>query len=161
MAINLSDLPPRMQKQALRIIAEEDARRNRGLLSGSDEGLEEPTEKKSKYHAKKVTTTLEDGTPWTFDSLKEYGRYQELVLMQQAGEISELDIQKEFVLLPKQRTSDGRVVREVKYIADFVYKTKDSDVIVEDVKSPATKTQVYKLKKKLMLYVHGIEIQEI
>ena len=159
MAMSLSDLPPHMQKQALRIIAEEDKMRSQQAVNVSDDILEK--EKPSKYRAKKVTTTLPDGTVHVFDSMKEFARYEELLLMQQAGEISGLEIQKTFVLLPKQKTPDGRAVREVRYLADFVYTNKQGELVVEDVKSPATKTQVYKLKKKLMLYVHGIDIKEI
>lgn len=159
MAMSLSDLPPHMQKQALRIIAEEDKMRSQQALNVSDGVLGK--EKPSKYRSKKVTATLPDGTTHVFDSMKEFARHEELLLLQQAGEISGLEIQKTFVLLPKQKTPDGRAVREVRYLADFAYTNKQGEYVVEDVKSPATKTQVYKLKKKLMLYVHGIDIKEI
>jgi hypothetical protein len=54
--------------------------------------------------------------------------------------------------IPKQ---EGE--REVCYIADFVYQ-EDGKLVVEDVKGH--RTEVYKLKKKLMLWVHGIRIKE-
>ena len=91
-----------------------------------------------------------------FDSVKEYRRYQDLCLLQKAGEISNLQTQPTFELIPKQ---DGE--RAVKYIADFVYLTKDDKLVVEDVKSPATKTPAYVIKRKLMLHTRGIRIVEI
>lgn len=90
----------------------------------------------------------------TFDSKKEAERYLVLRSKAKAGQISELVRQKRYELLPKQ---DGE--RAVYYVADFVYKLPDGTVIVEDVKG--VKTDVYKLKKKLMLYTYGIKINEV
>lgn len=157
MAIKLADLPPHVQKQVLKVIAEEDARRTKS----SDKDPFRLEKKPSKYHSQKISFSMPDGTNHTFDSLKEADRFNELSIMQKAGEISDLEIQKEYVLLPKQKAPDGKTVREVKYYADFVYRKADGTLVVEDVKSPATKTQVYRLKKKLMLYFHGIDIVEI
>lgn len=120
-----------------------------------------------KYHNHKVTR---DGI--TFDSTKERNRYDELILMQKAGMIHGLELQKKFVLIPAQREPDtigvrggkhkGKVIeRETVYIADFTYYTKDGELVVEDVKSPATKTPQYLIKRKLMLYVHGIRVKEV
>lgn len=119
-----------------------------------------------KYYAKKVTR---DGM--TFDSVKEYKRYCELRLLEKAGAISNLQRQVEFELIPAQREPDrvgvrggkikGKTIEHaVKYIADFVY-TEDGQVVVEDVKSPATKTPEYVLKRKLMLWAKGIKIKEV
>lgn len=112
----------------------------------------------SKYGNRKVTTP--DGT---FDSVKEYSRWQELKLLQRAGEIHDLQRQVPFVLIPKQKDERGKVVeRELKYIADFVYLANDGTGwrrVVEDVKG--LKTEVYRIKKKLMLYRNGIKIQEV
>jgi hypothetical protein len=95
-----------------------------------------------------------------FDSEKEGRRYWELKQLQKAGYISDLQLQVPFVLIPSQ-SKDGKVIeRKMSYKADFVYKDKNGKQIVEDVKSEATKTDVYRCKKKLMLYIHGIEIQE-
>lgn len=92
-----------------------------------------------------------------FDSNKEYNRYRELKIMELAGEIKELETQKEFLLIPKQAGE-----RKVTYKADFCYKTKDGELVVEDVKSEATrKDKAYIIKRKLMLYMHGIKVQEI
>lgn len=120
-----------------------------------------------KYKNKK---TIIDGI--TFDSKKEARRYGELSLLQRGGVISELELQKEFELVPAQyetfprygkngqRLKDGKrcIEKPVKYKADFVYKENGS-VIVEDTKG--VKTKDYIIKRKLMLYVHGIKIKEV
>lgn len=108
----------------------------------------------NKYGSRKVTTA----TGQTFDSVREYRRFCELNLMQRAGVISDLQCQVKYELIPSQRV-DGRVVEKAcTYIADFVYQ-KDGQTVVEDAKGH--KTEVYKIKKKLMLYVHGIRITEV
>lgn len=93
-----------------------------------------------------------------FDSVKEARRYIDLNLLQRAGEIQDLQIQVPFILIPKQKDSKGRVIREIKYIADFVY-TERGRLVVEDVKGYRTKE--YQLKKKMMKYFHNIEIKEL
>lgn len=168
MAFSLNELPPRMQKQALVKMAEEDRLKQEKQLPS-----EEPEEekKRSKYRSSKVAVILPDGTEHTFDSRKEARRYEELLLRQKAGEISDLCLQKKFVLIPAQREPDtigkrggviqGKLIeRECSYYADFCY-TENGKTVVEDVKSPITKTTVYKVKKKLLLYVHGIRIKEV
>lgn len=106
-----------------------------------------------KYGNRKVAL---DGM--TFDSRKELARWRELLMLQMAGQIRGLSRQVKFELLPSQK-EDGKVVeRPVTYIADFVY-SKDGTVIVEDVKG--YKTQEYILKRKLLLYMHGIRINEV
>ena len=102
----------------------------------------------SKY--KNVKTTL-DGI--TFDSKKEATRYAELMLLQRSGLIQNLRLQVSFELIPKQAGE-----RAVRYIADFVYD-ENGETIVEDVKG--VRTDVYRLKKKLMLKVHGLRIKEV
>jgi hypothetical protein len=110
----------------------------------------------------------------TFDSIKEAHRYSELTLMQKAGEITELQRQVEFELIPTQKefipytTKTGKerlksrvIERPVKYIADFVYTDKNGQMVVEDVKSDATRTKDYVIKRKLMLFKNGIKIKEI
>ena len=107
----------------------------------------------SKYRNKKVVVDQ-----IKFDSIKEAKRYQQLKLLVKAGKISNLELQKEFILIPNQYANGKLIERAVKYKADFVY-TENGIQIVEDVKG--MKTDVYKLKKKLMLYIHGIRITEI
>lgn len=121
----------------------------------------------SKYRSRKIT---KNGN--TFDSLKEYRRFCELVLLERAGRIQNLERQVKFVLIPAQyerferysektgkRLKDGirKLEQEVSYIADFVYQ-EDGKQIVEDVKG--FRTADYILKRKMMLYFHGIKIKE-
>ena len=120
----------------------------------------------AKYHSRKVTRN-----GMTFDSVKEYKRYCELLLLVKAGAITDLQMQVEFELIPAQREPDrvgvrgglkkGKVIEQaVKYVADFVYY-ENGNMVVEDVKSPATKTRDYILKRKMMLYFKGIKIREV
>lgn len=90
-----------------------------------------------------------------FDSKREAQRYAELQLLQRAGEIRDLSMQVEFELIPKQ---DGE--RACKYKADFVYHMADTGkMVVEDVKGK--RTREYIIKRKLMLWRHGIKIVEV
>lgn len=107
----------------------------------------------SKYHSRKIKR---DGK--TFDSVKEYKRFCELSLLQKAGAITDLQTQVKFELIPSQRI-DGKVVeRPCAYVADFDY-LENGKRVVEDTKG--FKTKDYIIKRKLMLYVHGIRIKEI
>lgn len=118
----------------------------------------------TKYGAKKVVA---DGI--TFDSKKEYKRYCELKLLEKSGAISELQRQVKYILIPSQREPNtigprggvkkGKVIeKECAYIADFVYK-ENGQTIVEDTKG--FRTTEYVIKRKMMLYVHGIRIREV
>ena len=107
---------------------------------------------RSKYHSRKVTN---DGE--TFDSVKEYRRWCELKLLERAGQINGLERQKQFELIPSQRMGGKVVERACNYIADFTY-WQDDRFVVEDTKG--FKTPEYRIKKKLLLYVHGIRIKE-
>ena len=118
----------------------------------------------SKYHSQKV---MADGE--IFDSRKECRRWQELKLLEKAGEITDLRRQVPFEILPDQREPDrigprggrkkGRIIeRKAVYIADFVYKDRSGLQVVEDCKGMRTKD--YIIKRKLMLYKFGIRIKE-
>ena len=97
-----------------------------------------------------------------FDSPKEANRYQELRLMQRAGEISDLRRQVVFTLIPAQYVDGKHAERPVKYVADFVYvDNATGKTVVEDVKSDATRTPEYIIKRKLMLYRYEIQIKEV
>lgn len=104
----------------------------------------------------------------TFDSKKEYKRYCELLLLERAGEITELRRQVKCVLIPSQYEPDiigkngnrkrGKLIeREISYIADFVY-VQNGKLVVEDTKG--YKTPDYIMKRKMMLYFHNIRIKE-
>ena len=108
----------------------------------------------NKYGARKTEV---DGI--VFDSKHEAERYAELKMMQKYGIISDLQLQVPFELIPAQKRR-GKTIRECKYVADFVYFDKEmEETVVEDAKG--MKTEVYKLKKKLMLWEYGIEIKEV
>lgn len=122
---------------------------------------------KNKYGSKKI---VRDGI--TFDSKKEYRRYCELALLEKAGRVTGLKLQVPFELIPAQyetferygkkgqRLQDGKrcIEKAVIYRADFVY-TEDGKTVVEDTKG--FKTKDYIIKRKLMLWVHGIKIKEV
>lgn len=109
-----------------------------------------------------------------FDSVKEYNRFRDLSLLEKAGKIENLQRQVKFVLIPAQREPDtvgkrggikkGKLIeKECTYIADFTYIQRTdsgiSELVVEDTKGYCTKD--YIIKRKLMLWVHGIKIKEV
>ena len=123
----------------------------------------------SKYKSKKVEY---EGIK--FDSKKEKQRFIQLNLMQRAGEITDLQRQVKFVLIPAQREPDtvgkrggvkkGKIIEyECSYIADFTYYDKDDNFHVEDVKGykEGAAYNLFKIKRKLMLKEHGIRVEEI
>lgn len=110
---------------------------------------------RSKYGNRKCTL---DGI--SFDSVKEMNHYCDLKYLLMAGEISDLEVHKPFELQEAFRAADGSWVRAITYEADFVYKDKDGNTVIEDVKSKATKTAVYNIKKKMMAY-KGMIIREV
>lgn len=105
-----------------------------------------PTLARSKYG--NVRTTV-DGIK--FHSKKEAARYQELKLLELAGEIQDLKLQPSFDLI----VQGGKVIG--KYFADFKYRIGQR-VVIEDVKGK--KTDLYKLKKRIVEAVHNIQILE-
>jgi D-alanine-D-alanine ligase-like ATP-grasp enzyme len=106
-----------------------------------------------------------------FDSKKESERYKVLRKMQEEGQITELQRQVKYVLIPTQRSHTeldkyGKfkvLEREVYYKADFVYRDKDGKLHVEDTKGckKGSGYEVFVIKRKLMLKVHGIRIEEV
>lgn len=98
----------------------------------------------NKYGAKKTNG---------YASKREAERAFELKMLERDGKISDLQEQVRFNLIPKQ---EGE--KPCDYIADFTYR-RDGALFVEDVKG--VRTEVYRLKRKLMLYVHGIRITEV
>ena len=110
----------------------------------------------SKYHSKKIKWNGE-----TFDSKREFNRYQELLLLQRAGKITNLERQVRIPILPSQKDERGKVIeRAVTYIADFVYfDIEQNKTIVEDAKG--VRTPEYILKRKMALYLKQIRIQEV
>ncbi|MBQ7873753.1 MAG: DUF1064 domain-containing protein [Oscillospiraceae bacterium] len=126
----------------------------------------------NKLNARKVFV---DGE--VFASRKEYRRWRELLLLQKAGEISDLKKQVKFVLIPGfyvfeprysektgKRLKDKKVCieRECAYVADFVYTDRDGHVVVEDTKGckKGATYELFKIKRKLMLEKYGISVRE-
>lgn len=112
--------------------------------------LNEYQKPKSKYHNQKC-----EYNGLKFDSKKELNRYLELCLLERSGRIKGLKRQVKYVLIDKTEHN-----RECSYFADFEYE-ENGVKVVEDVKSKATKTAVYKVKKKLMYERYGITIKEV
>lgn len=126
--------------------------------------------KKNKYNAKKVEF---DGL--TFDSQKEVLRYKELSLLRSEGIISNLQRQVKYILIPTQRepavlgprggVKPGKLIEnECSYLADFVYTVNETgETIVEDVKGykKGEAYKVFTIKRKLMLFVYGIQVKEV
>lgn len=111
-----------------------------------------------------------------YDSKREANRHMELLLLQRAGEIHNLERQVRFELVPTQREPDtigkrggvhkGKLIeKEVDYVADFVYIDKTGEKVVEDVKGyrdPSSAVYAkFVIKRKLMLWIHGIRIREV
>ena len=106
-----------------------------------------------KYKNKKIVV---DGV--TFDSKKEAEYWRVLKTRQNFGEIENLRRQEKYLLIPKQ---DGE--RAVHYVADMAYYDRRLDKeFVIDVKSAFTrKLPAYVIKRKLMLFIHGIKVIEV
>lgn len=113
--------------------------------------------KPPKYKNRKIEN--EDGK---FDSAKEYRRFKELQILQRAGVISGLTCQATYVLAESVKFSGEAIAKPaLRYVADFQY-VENGKLVVEDVKSKITKENpVFRIKKHLMMSVHGIEIVEV
>jgi hypothetical protein len=119
-----------------------------GQGRSSDQNIEEVSPSPSKMH--NIRTQV-DGI--TFDSLDEAARYGELKIEERAGLIANLQVHQAFRLVVNG-------VHVCDYESDFTYR-RDGKLVVEDVKSPGTITYAYRIKKKLMLAIYGIVIQEV
>lgn len=168
MGIDVKDLPPAYQAQALRkwAAAERKKQERRPLPSPADGA---PVSGR-KYHNKPTERVTAAGNVLRFDSQKEARRYDELAMLERTGEIRDLKLQQQFTLQEAYTTTEGVRVRAIRYQADFTYLKKsfvDPDgewqwaLVVEDVKSRATKTRAYAMKKKLMQERFAIYIQEV
>ena len=129
----------------------------------------------NKYGAKKITAP--DGQ--VFDSKREYHRWCILKLMERGGKISNLKRQVTFELIPTQRETSTEVYKAgpqkglpkpgavlekaCTYVADYVYKDSYGKIHVEDVKGykGGGAYAVFSIKRKLMLHVHGIVVEEV
>lgn len=124
--------------------------------------------KKTKYHNQPDTRG-----EIRFDSRKEAQRYDELMLLLKAGKIRDLKLQPQFTLQESFVTPDGERVRAIRYVADFSYERQGKPAscnvagvtvwskVVEDVKSSATRTAQYKIKRKMFREKYGFDITEV
>ena len=102
---------------------------------------------KCKYHNKKV-----EYNGIKFDSKKELEFYKILLEKQENGEVTNIRLQVPFTLQPAFKFN-GKTVRAITYKADFVYQDiAENKEIIVDVKSRGTITEVFKIKRKMMLY---------
>lgn len=171
MGIDIHDLAPWAQKQA----AEKILAQQREKAQNTEKPPQ--TQKQPKYHNTLTERIADGGKTIKFDSQKEARRFDELLLMLQAGEIKDLKLQPQYTLQEAYTTPEGNRVQAIRYQADFSYMRRDPAEeesaaywgfdckswvsVVEDVKSKATKTRVYAMKKKLMHERFGITITEI
>ncbi len=175
MSIRMEDLPPKAREQ----VAAKMVRKGR-IATPSCAMVRNDTG--SKYHNRKAVRVMPDGAAIRFDSQKESRRFDELLALRNAGRIKDLRLQVDFTLREAYTTAEGYHVQAIRYRADFVYwerveQLRENDgfprrcvpcndmenwrQVVEDVKSKATKTRAYGIKKKLMLEKYGILIREV
>ena len=162
MGIDVSRLSTSAQEQILRKLREQQQKDQGDVFAGKGYKHSQKTkahQRVNKYGNKRVVV---DGIQ--FDSRKEADRWVELDAMLNAGEISDLHRQVKFHLVPAQRI-DGKIVeRSCDYIADFVYE-QNGETVVEDVKGYRNPNSAgyakFVIKRKLMLWVHGIRIREV
>lgn len=161
MGLGLEDIgrfSQRAQAQILQKVQEQEKARKAAMEA------EKKPKKGNKLHAEKVDMTMPDGTLMHFDSKREARRYMDLWLMQRAGEITNLRTQVKYPLLPKQVHPDGTQERAIDYVADFVYE-KDGETVVEDSKgfrnTASAAYRVFVMKRKMMLYFHGVTVREV
>lgn len=173
MAINVSDLPPKYQAQAMKKYMEQQARR--GPMP-SAVAPQDP-EKARKFHNTPTERITPSGNVLHFDSQKEARRYDTLISLQNQGQIRDLRLQVDFTLQEAYTDPESRRVRAIRYRADFTYKQRDPAeetmaaskgwpceswrLVVEDVKSRPTRTRDYINKRKMMKDRFGIDITEV
>lgn len=177
MSIDVKDLPPAYQAQALQKWVEQERRKKRTPLPCLDDGAPGGGRK---YHNKPTERVTASGAVLRFDSQKEARRYDELAALERAGKIRDLRMQVDFTLQEAYTDSEGQRVRAIRYRADFAYRRKPNGqapsmdigelwdimemkwpLVVEDVKSRATRTKEYIMKRKLMKERFNIDIQEV
>lgn len=165
---SLADMPEGMRRLAAeKIVAE-------GTKAAPVAGI---TASATKYH--NIKTEIEG---IKFDSRKEAHRYRHLLMAQEMGVIRDLRLQVDFTLQEAYTTAEGERIRAIRYKADFTYKVQSAGydneaelgsedikywrslypgaLVVEDVKSKATRTKEYQIKRKLMAD-RGYEIREV
>ena len=124
----------------------------------------------NKYNAQKAVRRMPNGEMHTFDSQKEARRYDELALLLRAGKIRKLKLQPQFTLQESYISSEGERVMAIRYTADYSYERAtepdaNGDIwwvkVVEDVKSRASKTEAYEIRRRLLQERFGVTIKEV
>lgn len=173
MAISVSDLPPKYQAQAMKKYMEQQKRR--GPSPPAAQPQDPP--KGAKYHNTPTERVTASGAVLHFDSQKEARRFDALAARLAAGQIRDLRLQVDFTLQEAFTDTEGRRVRAIRYKADFTYWERDTAeesmaasvgwpceswrYVVEDVKSKATRTAKYAMKKKMLKDRFGYDITEV
>ncbi len=179
MGVDVKDLPVAYQAQALKKWVEQERRKKRTPLPCPANGTPGGGRK---YHNKPTERLTASGAVLRFDSQKEARRYDELAALERDGAIRELRMQADFTLQEAYTDGEGRRVRAIRYRADFTYRVPPArnwaiyaddppgwnerlglpwELVVEDVKSSATHTKEYIMKRKLMKERFSIDIQEV
>ena len=164
MGLGLEEIGRFSQKAQAQILQKVQEQQRAEKAAADAKAEAEKTKKGNKLHAEKVDMTMPDGTLMHFDSKREARRYMDLWLMQRSGEIANLRTQVKYPLLPKQVRSDGTKERAIDYVADFVYQ-QGGETVVEDSKgfrnTASAAYRIFVMKRKLMLYFHGITVREV
>lgn len=147
MGIRLEDLPAKAAQLARELY--DDSGGRGGTVRG----------KSGKYGARAAYRDT-GGGKIRFDSQKEARRFDELLVLLRAGAICDLRLQPEFTLVEAFTDLSGRRWRAMRYRADFSY-VENGHLVVEDVKSAATRTRGYLDKRKLMRERYGIVVREV
>ena len=177
MAINVSDLPPKYQEQAMKKYMEQQKQRRGPAPPAAPP--QDPT-KGTKYHNTPTERVTVSGAVLHFDSQKEARRFDVLVARQARGQIRDLRLQVDFTLQEAFTDTEGKRVRAIRYKADFTYYQTPNrqlygshapyyaeqsgvpwEFVVEDVKSKATRTAKYAMKKKMLKDRFGYDITEV
>ncbi len=159
MRMDISSLPPHYQRQvAEKLKAQCGNSKTTPATTNTNPPVTAP-EASTKTNKYRNETALGPGG-LKFKSKRELKRYNELMLLLNAGEITDLKLQPQYTLLESYYKPDGTPVKRMRYTADFSY-IKNGQLIVEDVKSTATKTEAYQLRKNMMLDRYSIIITEI
>ena len=134
-------------------------RHNRAWSKFVTAGAPETTVIRANKYGAQVTTV--DGI--RFDSKKEARRYADLRLLLDTGAISCLELQPKYAITVLELVGDDpQLVDCGAYHADFRYVDEATgELVVEDVKTPVTRTTAYRLRKRLIEAIHGITIREV
>ncbi len=164
MGLTMEDIGRFSQKAQAQILQKVQEQQRAEKAAADAKAKAEKPKKGNKLHAEKVDMTMPDGTLMHFDSKREARRYMDLWLMQRAGEISGLRTQVKYELIPKQVHKDGTKEKGIDYVADFVYE-QGGETVVEDSKgfrdTGNASYRLFVMKRKMMLYFHGITVREV